>query len=137
MFKQFLVGAVLLASITGCAAFKGQGPDAPDQLVIFAGDAGLGCVAIPEKDRQLAKLAVKCASDIVDTGTVDVAKISVCASAAGVPEQYRGVFTLVLQRIQARFGSTQVFEPGSTGVEAFKAFLASCQVALQVVIPNA
>lgn len=128
--NKLIAVCVLALTVTGCGVIGSGGPNSPDQTILFAGDTGLACLAVPEKDKADARKAVVCASTILATGTVDTATLLACSESADVPPKYRAAFALVLSRVTARFGNAPVFESGSTAGEAFKAFLSVCSVAL-------
>lgn len=129
-FDKSLLVALIVATglVVGCGNFAG-GPGSTDQTILFAGDAGLACVAIPEKDKPKAKAAVACADALFSSDTIDADQVAACAESAGVPAQYKAIVVLVVDRIKARTGGA-AFPKDSVGGEAVKAFLRVCSVAL-------
>lgn len=134
MFRNIVCAVALAVSaslVIGCGIYN-SGPNQPDPLVLFAGDAGVACTSIsiqaPEQVDK-ARLAVSCATALLATDSVDVKDVEACAVAAGVPMKYRALVSIVAKRIVTRTGGT-VIPKDSVASEAFKAFLDTCSVAL-------
>lgn len=136
MFRHIALAltlAVALVSASACAVFH-PGPDSPDALVLYAGDAGVACAAIPvaaPQDLDKARLAVGCARALFSVDSIDAKDIVACASAAGVPEAYKSVLAAVADRVVVRAGGP-IFPKDSVAGEAIKAFLSTCGAALGV-----
>lgn len=131
MFRNIACAVLLASLVAGCGNFQNL-PGQTDQTVLFAGDAGIGCAAIPllaPNTVSKAREAIKCANAVFGGVEIDMDAVVKCAQSNGVPNEYTSILGVVLARVKVRMGGS-FFPKDSVGGEALKAFLSTCTVAL-------